>query len=465
MIRKISLILLCFFTITSLKAQKNTIEIKLGTDTVNHVLFAKYMLDKLYVIDTLHAREDKSFLIQQKDTLSEGIYALAISVGENNNSILQFCLDNTVDHYSMRIDDITNPHSSLSIEGSEVSTALNDYLIYLKERSMEAAAIPEGEEKAEKLSALSKQVNAFQKKFVEDNAGTLPAAFVGASLPIDIPDFEDITDEKERNLARWWYSKDHFFDYLDLKDERLLYTPFLYNKINEYIEKLTSPAPDSVNVSLKNVLDSMDPKSDMFRAYLSTFLTKYASSKIVGYDAVYVFLAEEYYEKGFAYWTDPEQLAKIIDNAKKIKPTLMGKTAPDITLENKAGEKIRLHEFESDYTVLLFWAFDCGHCKKSMPEIIDFYNKYKEKGVEILGICTKFYNDKDKCWDFVEEKGIDIWMNTMDPYHQSKYKILYNINSTPQIFILDKDKKILIKRIASEQLDEVMQNILDNNIQ
>ncbi len=100
-----------------------------------------------------------------------------------------------------------------------------------------------------------------------------------------------------------------------------------------------------------------------------------------------------------------------------------------------------------------------------MPEIIDFYNKYKEKGVEILGICTKFYNDKDKCWDFVEEKGIDIWMNTMDPYHQSKYKILYNINSTPQIFILDKDKKILIKRIASEQLDEVMQNILDSNIQ
>ena len=209
----------------------------------------------------------------------------------------------------------------------------------------------------------------------------------------------------------------------------------------------------------------MDPKSDMFRAYLSSFLTKYASSKIVGYDAVYVFLAEEYYEKGFAYWTDPEQLAKIVDNAKKIKPTLMGKTAPDITLENKAGEKIRLHEFESDYTVLLFWAFDCGHCKKSMPEIIDFYNKYKEKGVEILGICTKFYNDKDKCWDFVEEKGIDIWMNTMDPYHQSKYKILYNINSTPQIFILDKDKKILIKRIASEQLDEVMQNILDSNIQ
>ncbi len=51
----------------------------------------------------------------------------------------------------------------------------------------------------------------------------------------------------------------------------------------------------------------------------------------------------------------------------------------------------------------------------------------------------------------------------MDPYHQSRYKILYNINSTPQIFILDKDKNILVKRIGSEQLEEVMENILKND--
>jgi len=141
----------------------------------------------------------------------------------------------------------------------------------------------------------------------------------------------------------------------------------------------------------------------------------------------------------------------------------MGKLAPDMLLEDKDGKKLSLHEFESKYTILLFWAPDCGHCKKSMPDIINFYNDFKDKGVEILGICTKFYKDAESCWDFVEEKEINIWLNTMDPYHQSRYKILYNINSTPQIFILDKDKNILVKRIGSEQLEEVMNNIIEND--
>ena len=452
--------LLFISVIAQAKAQENSIQIKLNTDTLQEVLFARYLLDKLYVVDTLTKTGTGEFIIEQKDTLPEGIYALAFNV-DGGNSILQFCLDNSVSNYAFEIKDIKDPQGNLIVKGSPAASALNDYMLYLKERSLEASTFPEDEKKAEKLAALTERVNAYQNEFVEQYKGTLPAAFVGASMPIDIPDFSEIEDQNERNIARWWYSKEHFFDYLDLQDDRLLYTPFLFNKINEYFDKLTSPAPDSINKSLKVVLDQMDPKSDLFRAYLSNFLTKYATSKIIGYDEIYVFLADEYYAKDFAYWIDEEKKAKIVDEANKIKPTLIGKIAPDITLQNKAGEQIRLHEFESKYTVLLFWAPDCGHCKKSMPDIIEFYNKYKDQGVEILGICTKFHNDAEKCWDFVEEKGINIWENTMDPYHRSRYKILYNINSTPQIFILDEKKEILLKRIASEQLDEVMQNLLE----
>jgi thiol-disulfide isomerase/thioredoxin len=462
MLRKLLLFAFLGAVLNTAVGQSNDITIRLKTDTVKHILFAKYILDKLYVVDTLRPDSNNNFVINQKDTLNEGIYGLAFNV-EGGPSILQFCLDNSVDNYSFYIDDITQPQTSLSVEGSASASALNDYLIYLRDRSIEASQIPDDENKQEKLAALSKTVNEYQKAFVEKNKGTIPAALVGASLPLDIPDFENIENDKERGVARWWYNKQHYFDYVDLKDDRLLYTPFLYNKINDFIENLTSPAPDSLNASLQFILDKMDPESDMFRAYLSTFLTKYATSKIVGYDAVYVFLAENYYEKGMAYWVGEEQLAKIVDEAKKMKPTLMGKLAPDMVLQDKDGKKMSLHEFESKYTILLFWAPDCGHCKKSMPDIIEFYNKFKDQGVEILGICTKFYKDAESCWDFVEEKGIDVWLNTMDPYHQSRYKILYNINSTPQIFILDKDKNILVKRIGSEQLEEVMQNIIEND--
>lgn len=462
MLRQLLLVTLFASGFTAGFSQSNSITIELKTDTIQQVLFAKYLLDNLYVVDTLLPDESNKFVINQKDTLNEGIYALAFNVN-GGNSILQFCLDNSVDNYSLFIEDVAKPQTTSTIKGSEIAQSLNEYMFFLRERSIEASQIPEDENKQEKLNKLTKQVNGFQRDFVERYKGTLPGAFVGASLPIEIPDFEDIEDEKERGVARWWYNKQHYFDFVDLKDDRLLYTPFLYKKINDFIDNLTSPAPDSINASLKFILDKMDPESDMFRAYLSTYLTKYATSKIVGYDAVYVFLAEEYYEKGYAYWVDEEKLAKIVDEAKKMKPTLMGKLAPDIILQDKEGKKMSLHEFESEYTILLFWAPDCGHCKKSMPDIIEFYNKFKDKGVEILGICTKFYKDAESCWEFVEEKEIDIWLNTMDPYHQSRYKILYNINSTPQIFILDKDKNILVKRIGSEQLEEVMENILKND--
>lgn len=462
MIKRILLMTLLAISSNASFGQANSISVEVKEDSVQQILFAKYLLDKLYVIDTLKRDDQDRFVISQKDTLNEGIYALAFNV-EGGNSILQFCLDNTVESYSFYIDDVAKPQTTLTVKGSKSASVLNEYMIFLRDRSIEASQLPDDENKQAALAELTKTVNSYQRAFVDNNKGTLPAAFVGASLPIDIPDFENIEEEKERGVARWWYNKQHYFDFVDLTDDRLLYTPFLYNKINGFIENLTSPAPDSISKSLKFILDKMDPQSDMFRAYLSTLLTRYATSKIVGYDAVYVFLAEEYYDKGFAYWVDEEKLAKIVDEAKKMKPTLMGKLAPDMLLEDKDGKKLSLHEFESKYTILLFWAPDCGHCKKSMPDIINFYNDFKDKGVEILGICTKFYKDAESCWDFVEEKEIDIWLNTMDPYHQSRYKILYNINSTPQIFILDKDKNILVKRIGSEQLEEVMNNIIEND--
>ena len=102
-----------------------------------------------------------------------------------------------------------------------------------------------------------------------------------------------------------------------------------------------------------------------------------------------------------------------------------------------------------------------GIVKKSMPDMVDFYKAYKDKGVEVFAVCTKLYNELDSCWSYIDEKGIGIWLNTVDPYHRSKYKTLYDIRSTPQIYILDEKKEILSKRIGAEQLPEVMDRILE----
>ena len=126
----------------------------------------------------------------------------------------------------------------------------------------------------------------------------------------------------------------------------------------------------------------------------------------------------------------------------------------------ESGEQIKVHSIPADYTVLFFWDPECGHCKKSIPAVIEFYNQYKDKGVEILAVCTKTGQDISSCWSTIKERGMDIWLNASDQYLRSRYKSIYDVKTTPQIFILDKDKKIVIKKIAGEDLKTVMDELL-----
>ena len=95
-----------------------------------------------------------------------------------------------------------------------------------------------------------------------------------------------------------------------------------------------------------------------------------------------------------------------------------------------------------------------------MPKLLEFYADYKTKGVEIVAVCTRFMKETQNCWDFIEEKEIGVWLNTVDPYHRSKYKLVYDIRTTPQIYVLDSQKEIISKKIGSEQLGEVMDQMI-----
>ena len=92
---------------------------------------------------------------------------------------------------------------------------------------------------------------------------------------------------------------------------------------------------------------------------------------------------------------------------------------------------------------------------------MEFYEQYKNKGVEVVGICTENVNgDMVACAEYAKEKGMK-WLNVFDPFYQSKFMSVYDVTGTPKIYILDKDKKILSKGIGADQLPEVMDNIMN----
>ena len=78
-----------------------------------------------------------------------------------------------------------------------------------------------------------------------------------------------------------------------------------------------------------------------------------------------------------------------------------------------------------------------------------------------MALCAKFTDEVPACWDYIEENEISDWLHTVDPYGRSRYGSIYDVKSTPQIYVLDRNKEILSKKIDAEQLEELMNHIIE----
>ncbi|MCB0560135.1 MAG: redoxin domain-containing protein [Lewinellaceae bacterium] len=421
--------------------------------------------DKQYLQDTVEKNKAGFFVFEGEEPLSPGVYLVVMAP---DNKYFQLLVTDEEQNFKVFVN-AENPTQEIRFENAPDNQLFYEYLSFLEEKKPMAdqlaeqitAAEDDSQRKAlqDKRSKIDEEVKDFQASLIRRKPGSLTAAIIKANLPLDTPEFEGT--EEEIQLKRWRYSQDHYFDNLDLGDPRMLRTPFLFQRVDYFVHKLQVQHPDTISWAIDQVLERMKPAEETFKYYLIHFLNEYAKSNIVGMDAVYVHLVNKYYATGMAPWTDEEQLEKIIENAKALEPLLIGKIAPNIKLQKRDGSPIELYDVESEYTILYFWRYDCGHCKKSTPFMKEFYEKYKDKGVKIVAVCAKFTDEIPDCWKYIDDNEIGDWLHTVDEYHRSRFMTVYNIKSTPQLYILDRNKEILSKRIGAEQLEEVMDKIIE----
>jgi thiol-disulfide isomerase/thioredoxin len=437
------------------------IDIKLKNYEGDTVIIGNYYADKQMVRDTITGNNGE-FVYEGSDTIKPGVYFVLLP---EDNNFMQFFLDGKDHEFDMTWD--IKKGSDVSFKGSKDNVAFSKYMKFIAEkrpladkiRARMTAADTTGvkDESAEKeLNKIDEDVKAKQKEIVADIPESISARFIKSSFQVDIPEFEG----EDARFKTYRFYKQHYFDHIDLGDQVNLRTPYLHQRVDYYLEKLTPQDPDSIKVSIDYLLDKMEPAKDTWKYYLSYFLNKYAKLKIVGYDAVYVHLIDKYYATGRADWISEETLTKMKDQADKFRNILIGEKFPDITTYKADSLKtpVRLWDIDSDYTIVLFWAHDCGHCTKSMPAIVEFYDEYESKGVTLLSICTKGSKKTKPCQEAVPKKNMDKFINTFDEYQ--RYRRIVAIPSTPKIFILDKDKNILIKDIPAKDLKNIMPEII-----
>ena len=144
----------------------------------------------------------------------------------------------------------------------------------------------------------------------------------------------------------------------------------------------------------------------------------------------------------------------------KISPNIIGNIAPDLKkMETHDERYMSLHAIEADYTILVFFEPDCGHCKKEVPALFEKWrDTLSAMNVKVFAVFTQY--EKEKWIEFVNEKdmiGVG-WYNVWDgPYPHSNFRNFYDIYSTPVIYILDRDKRIAAKRINVDNIADFIE--------
>jgi thiol-disulfide isomerase/thioredoxin len=381
--------------------------------------------------------------------------------------------------------------ANMTIRDSRENEAFYSYQRYLvenreKAKSLQTAiagASSAGDSAAlrKELNDLNNSVQATIDRLIEENRDNFFGVFLLALQEVKVPDPPLGVDGKPIDPAfQYKYYKTHYFDNFDISDVRLLRTPFYEQKVMTYIEKVAFQHPDSLIRECDMLIEASRSDADLFRYMLITLFNHFAKSQIMGMDKVYLHIADKYYIPE-ATWSDPAFIADLKERVEKLKPTQIGIKARDIQLvrvesehfihaandeELKknpyVGDFFQLYDVKSKFTILYFWEVDCGHCKKATPVLYEAYGRLKEKGVEVIAVSTLGGEEGKVKWiDYINENGFYDWTNAWNPYDFS-FKEIYDISTTPQLFVLDEDMKILAKRITPEQAEKIIESLLEN---
>ncbi len=435
-------------------------------------LIAYHFADKQYIMDTLDINSAGYFEMKADTTMRGGLYLFVLPP---KNNYFEFIVDNKDTQFFTLETDSADLINKMKVTGSkqneiffndisfisEKRKIVDDLQKKIKESGTDSVKIKKYQAE---LKDIDKQVVTAREKIMKDNPKMLYTAMLKATKNPEIPDTpKDESGKPLDSLFAYKYYKSHFWDFIDFNDDRLLLTPILLGKINEYLDKVCSQANDSLVKETEWLISRTRGNKEILKFMVVTCLNKYASDKIMGHDAVYVSIGENYYCTGIARaWTDSAQCVKICDRVQKLMPTILERRAPELRIMDEYDKWVSLSEVEADYTILYFWDYDCGHCKKVTPRVVQVVNAYLQKGANIK-LYTVQINGTREDWkkklkDYnLTGKGI---INTADPSRITGFDKKYDLLSTPRIVVLDKDKKIKAKYISSKQLDEILNYFL-----
>ncbi|UPT67757.1 MAG: DUF5106 domain-containing protein [Sphingobacteriales bacterium JAD_PAG50586_3] len=444
--------ILCLLGFFTAKASHN-ISITIDGCKKPYVVLAYYYGDKTYVADTAYLKGNGSYLFAGEKSLDPGIYLVLYT---DDNSYFEILVNNDDQRYNYTTT-YFNPNKNLKADNYECSLFC-DYVSHMatkgeliaevnfRSKSFKENNQPDSVAACDRqLKKITKEFIIFRTQIMNEKKGTFLSSVFNAMWELEVP--EGISNDK---YGAWAYYKNHFWDKFPFSDGRVLRTPVFGRKLTQYVETLTVQQPDSLIESCFKVIDRCTVNAEMFK-YTTWMLTyKYENSKMMGFDAVFAALVKRYYATGKVTWMEKDKLDEIVDRAAQLDRILIGRTAPELVLDDMNGKPAKLSSIKADYTIVYFYGNN-RYCVNETSALADLIKSSNGK-LKVYAVCIE--SNETDC------KAAAIDASFTNVRTDADAISTYDITSTPTLYLLDKNKVILAKRLDTDQIKTFLKDKL-----
>jgi len=418
----------------------------------SELYIAGYRNGKALVRDTLQLDDKGWGVFSGEKPLRQGMYLLWFS----KQQFIDFLVEED-QKLHFQVDTLMH----LKLEGAEQSVAFNSYIQFLAEkkqlRTQLLAETKNGpSEQTSQLALIDKQVSDYQQELIKRFNNKLLALFIRGSLPVQVPD--SIKNKADSEAVRR-YIQHHYWDMLTLSDERIHTFNYFPDKMKEFLNVVVYQHYDSITqAAIRLVEQSRGGDEAAFRQVLSACLNFAAAHKMMGVENLYIQLAQRYYLSGLVPQADHQLLQDMQFEVSKNQHCLMGMKAYNLRYSNEAAERVQLYDGNADYTLLYFYDPGCGHCQSFTQSLSAVVEKYTTKGLQLIAFNTRV--DAAQWQQFRTKHPLPKALHGWDPDRKSEFWSYFDTSVTPVIYLLDKHKTIIARKLDATSLDKLLARLI-----
>lgn len=339
-----------------------------------------------------------------------------------------------------------NKKTGVIFQKSLDNIILNDYLNQMSVLNGQVGQfyIQKKEDK-DSLVMLFQEQQRLQTLYEKETENSIVNHFIKANKPYIPSQYEDDTTYIN-NLTNSYFSNINFNDPI-LQSSR-----FLMDRSIGYIVGVYSDGEDKTIAFNKNIdvieeqlSNTEDNFHKIFLDRLWNKLVLYRLTNNANYLAVnhLIPLAEK--------MQDPKLVKKLIN----FKNLSIGNKAPDFEWNNTLNGNNHIQKLSeisvADNYILVFWSSTCSHCLIEIPKLNEFLKPFSNTDYKVIAIGledepSKWNLEIKKYPNFIHVIGLEKWENEIGK--------AYDVQGTPTYFVLDKDKKIILKPDSLEELEK-----------